>query len=496
MKIFNVKQIRDWDLYTIQNEPIASIDLMERAASNLFDRMTDRFVFNSYAIICGPGNNGGDGLVLARLLLDKDQEVHVFIPRFTDNYSEDFQKNSKRLPKEVIHYFDEKSIPDFSSFDCVIDALFGSGLTRPLSGFLGNLVSKLNELDAYRISVDIPSGLYADWNLTPIPELFFHADITYTFQVKKSSFFNEDIRKEIGAIEVIDIGLSEEYAESEATDLYEIEETSIELHESSRFTHKFEQGFALIVGGSRGKYGAPILSARAALKTGAGLVSVAIPEEGRNFVHTSSNELMVVDAKGMDYLESVALPEKLDAIGIGPGLGKSKSSIALLRTIFKSELPLVIDADALNLLAENSELMKLLPEDAILTPHPGEFERLFGKQKSHQERVEVLKQAAKDYRIVIVLKGAISVVASPDGELYFLDEVGNKGMATAGSGDVLTGIITSLLAQGYSSVEAAAYGVYVHGLSGDLCLEDMDYRSITASDLICQIGKALKNLAE
>lgn len=496
MKIFNVKQIREWDLFTIQNEPISSIDLMERAATRLFEQMQERFVFNSYAIVCGPGNNGGDGLVLARLLLDKGSDVFVFIPDFTQNYSEDFRKNLKRLPEETINYFKEENIPDFNEFDCLIDALFGSGLARPLSGFLKVLVDEMNKAEAFTLAVDIPSGLYADWDASPLPKTFIQADITYTFQVKKSVFFNEDVRKQIGEIALVDIGLDELYAETQATDLHEITASSIELQSVSRFTHKFAQGFALIAGGSRGKYGAPVLAARAAMKTGVGLVSVAVPEEARSIVHQSMNELMLVEADGKEYLKEIEVPEKINAIGLGPGLGTNKEGRSLLKNLFHKDCPLVLDADGLNLLAEYPELWKELPEDAILTPHPGEFDKLFGKHTTHQKRLETLKQKAKENRVCIILKGAITAIGSPDGELYFLDEVGNKGMATAGSGDVLTGIITSFLAQGYSSVQAAAFGVYIHGLAGDLCLEEMDFRSITASSIIEKIGQALKNLAD
>ncbi len=495
MKIFNVKQIREWDVFTIQNEPISSMDLMERAAKSCFDKIQERYVFNSYAIFCGPGNNGGDGLVIARYLLENELSVRVFIPDFTENYSEDFKKNLKKLPADVIESFKQDQIPNLSDFDCLIDAIFGSGLARPLEGFLKSLVDYINTQELFKIAVDVPSGMYSDIDQFPIPECFVQADHVYTFQIKKAAFFNEDIRREIGAITVVDIGLDETYAERQATDMFEIDEDSVQLFEINRFTHKFQNGFALIIGGSRGKYGAPILSSKACLRTGAGLVSIAIPEEGRSIAHQSMSELMLVDSIGEQYIKQVHIPDKVNAIGAGPGMGTNNESVAVLEHLFQLDIPLVLDADALNIIAENPDLWKKLPDDTIITPHQGEFERLFGKV-GDENKYEILRKQARENRICIVLKGAITTIASSDGDLYFLDEVGNQGMATAGSGDVLTGIITSLLAQGYTPIEASAYGVYLHGLAGDLALENETHQSLVASDIINHIGQAIKNLTE
>ena len=377
MKLFNVEQIRDWDQYTIKNEPISSLDLMERAAKSCFDRIQEEFEFRSYAIICGPGNNGGDGLVLARYLKEANKEVRVFVPELNSDFSEDFLANKNRLPEDLIHYFNEDSLPDLDQYDCTIDALFGSGLTRPLKGFLTQLVLKINRSESFIISVDIPSGLYADLDHVPVPEVYVRAEKIYSFQVKKTSFFNAVIRKQIGDIEVLDIGLSEEYAESTPTSMFELTEASVTLKEVSFLTHKFEQGFTLIVGGSKGKYGAPVMAAKAALRSGAGLVSIAIPEEGSSIAHSSLNELMVVDTIGHQYLEKIAIPEKVNAIGVGPGLGINIASHEVLKLIFGSNLPMVLDADALNQLGQSEDLMQLLPPHSVLTPHEGEFKRLF-----------------------------------------------------------------------------------------------------------------------
>lgn len=496
MKIFNVKQIRAWDAFTIQNEPISSIDLMERAAYSCYDRIRDRFVFNSYAVLCGPGNNGGDGLVIARYLLESEVPVKVIIPEVSNNYSEDFKKNLARFPKDLIHNLHKGEEARWDDYDCIIDALFGSGLTRPIAGEIADLVKEINTSQAFIISVDIPSGLYGNLNQYPLPDVFVQADYTYTFQVKKSSFFNEEIRKRIGEIEVIDIGLLEDFSERESTDIYEVVYEAIELKIKPRFTHKFEQGFALIIGGSRGKFGAPILSAKAAMRTGAGLVSVAIPEEGRNLVHQSMNELMVVESKGGSFLSSIEIPEKVTAIGIGPGLDTNEESKEVVKQVFEFGVKTILDADALNLLSIHRELWSSLPENSIITPHYGEFQRLFGKVAEEQSKYEILKEKACEHRIYIILKGAITAIASPVGELYFIDEVGNSGMATAGSGDVLTGIITSLLAQGYSAKEASIYGVYVHAYAGDLSSEEIATESIVAEDIIQHIGRAIKNLTE
>jgi NAD(P)H-hydrate epimerase len=497
VKIFKVQQIREWDAYTIGHEPIASIDLMERAATLCFDKIQLEFDFEKFAVLCGPGNNGGDGLVIARKLIEDGKMVNVFIPEITSIFSDDFKINLNRFPKESIIYFKEDNIPDFNNFDCLVDALFGSGLNRKLDGFLAHLVSAVNSSDCYIISIDIPSGLFADIDQLPFPDVFIRAEKTYSLQIMKSALFNEEIRADLGDVEVVNIGLSDEFYKKNDTNLNAITRSDLFFKEDSDYTHKFEQGFALIVGGSKGKYGAPILSAKAAMRSGAGLVSMAIPNNGRDIAHSSMNELMVVDCIGHNLLEKIEIPEKVKAIGIGPGFGMYEKSILVLANVLKhKDVGMVIDADALNLLAEYEELKSIIPESAILTPHKGEFERLFGSYNNVNDKHKLLVQNAIKFKVIIVLKGAITTISDSQGNLYFSDAVGNKGMATAGSGDVLTGIITSLLAQGYSPLQAAINGVYLHGYAGDLHLVEENYRSLVASDIINNLGKALKNLTE
>lgn len=499
MKILQAEQIRELDAYTIKNEPISSIDLMERAALTFIYWFTDRFpdVDQRVHIICGPGNNGGDGLAAARLLHQRFYEVTVYRCRITDHVSDDFAANLERLPGRgdvpVIDIEKDGDLPEIAPGGIVIDAVFGSGLNRPVEGFWAELLRHLNQLPVTRVAIDVPSGLFADQHSTGA---VFHAHHTFSFQMPKLAFLFAENQEAAGEWTVGDIGLSREFIERTETPYFLTEEAMVRrmLHHRKKFDHKGVFGHALLIMGSYGKVGAAILAARAALRSGAGLVSVHAPRCAYEILQISVPEAMVSIDRHKFYLSEIPDLESYQAVGVGCGLDKRKTTRdALLELLDKAEQPLVIDADGLNLIGETEGALRKIPKGSILTPHPKEFERLFGKTGNNFEENERQRAMAEELGIYIVLKGGVTCVATPEGDCYF-NPTGNPGMATGGSGDVLTGIITGLVAQGYSSLEASVLGVYVHGLAGDLAAADLEHESLVAGDLIAYLGKAFHHL--
>lgn len=498
-KIFNVKQIRDWDAFTIANEPIASIDLMERAAGVFTQKFISLFPHcDRIVIFCGLGNNGGDGLAIARMLILKGYQVKVFIVRHSDQSSQDFALNLERLKPltitQDIHLAEE--FPEINPNDLLIDGLFGSGLSRPLDGLSASIVEKINQSDAKKIAIDIPSGLFAD--AYSQGTAIVKADYTFTFQSPKLAFLLPSNDSLVGKWYVLDIGLRQDFWEKTQSSWYYVDEIymcSI-LKTRTKFSHKGSFGHALLIGGSIGKMGAAVLATRACLRTGAGLTTVHIPQCGYEIMQTAVPEAMVSLDGAEHYIESLVFyPEKgYSAIGMGFGLDKKNETVKVIdKMLRKINLPLVLDADALNILAENHKFFKFLPKYSILTPHPKEFERLAGKSDNDFERLDILRDFAVKHQVFVCLKGAHTVTASPEGELFF-NSTGNPGMAKGGSGDVLTGIITALLSQHYAPQEAALLGVYLHGLAGDMALKKQDEASMIASDLVEALGDAYQFL--
>jgi NAD(P)H-hydrate epimerase len=496
MKIFSVAQIQAWDAYTIQHEPIESIDLMERASEAFVKAFCHHFdTEKEVNIFCGMGNNGGDGLAVARLLSQRGFKIKVYLIRYTAQGSKDFQVNFQKVkeiayPREIEKAED---IPQISQEAIIIDALFGSGLNRPLEGLLAEVINVLNQSSAIKVSIDIASGLYAD---TPTEgKAIFKADYTISFQAPKLAFLLPQNATYVGKWEVVNIGLHLDYEQNTASD-YHLLDTLLAksmYQPRHKFSHKGTYGHALLLVGSYGKMGAGVLATKAALRAGAGLVTAHIPTCGYNIMQTAVPEAMLsLDDKANILSQIPDLKgEKYKAIGVGCGIGKEKLTEAMLKDLLKkTKQALIFDADALNILAEMpSELQALIPKNSILTPHPKEFSRLVGESENDFDRLIVLQAFAQAYQIYIVLKGAHSVIATPDGKLFF-NTTGNPGMATGGSGDVLTGIITGLLAQGYSSESASLLGVYLHGKSGDLAAEVSGQEALIASDLIDYLGKA------
>lgn len=495
MRILSTSQIREADAYTISHEPIASLDLMERASRAFVEWFTLRFEGGSkVGVVCGTGNNGGDGLAIARMLHEWGHPVTVWIVSGGQG-SGDFNANRDRLPQKIecLTIADESDVMDFDRCEVLIDAMFGSGLSRPPAGLHAHVIDRMNASAATRVAVDIPSGLMADRHSSgPI----VRADHTVSFQLPKLAFFMPEAYPYTGEWVVVDIGLDRSFIKSAETPHYYTKMGAVRkiLRPRSRFDHKGTYGHALLIAGSHGKIGAAVLAARAALRTGAGLLTVHVPRCGYTVLQSAVPEAMC-QTDDNDHVFTVP-PESgpYRTMGIGPGLGQDeRTKTALAKTLGNFGKPVVLDADALNLLAGDRSLLHLVPPGSILTPHPGEFRRLVGPWNDDFHRLALQKELAVSLRSVVVLKGAYTSVATDRGEVHF-NSTGNPGMATAGAGDVLTGVLTGLLAQDYSPVEAAIAGVFLHGLAGDIAAMEYGMNAMIASDLINHLPAAFRKV--
>ena len=500
MKILSARQIREADQHTIQNEPIASIDLMERAASRLFDTIQSIFTRDtSFAIFCGKGNNGGDGLALARMLSEFNYPVQVFIVEHSDSASEDFTENLKRLSQTSViphSIHDVSEIPDFDEETVLVDALLGSGLSRPLEGLLADVVQRLNSLNNYKIAVDISTGLFADDNSENRLESIFKADLTLTFQCPKMGMLHRDSAYLAGHIEVLDIGLDSNFIAATESDFHFVRPEDVYriFKPREKFSYKGTYGHALLIAGSYGSMGAAVMSGRAALRSGAGLLTAFLPKCGVEIYQSSLPEAMVQVGEGDHSVSGLGDLEKFKAVGIGPGLGKSEEASKTVKLLLENwSGKMVIDADALNILSENKEWFKNLSHQVILTPHIGEFRRLLGVDNLGADYLQILQSFSKKHQLTVVLKDAITTIATPKGELYFM-EYGTPALAKGGSGDVLTGIILGLLSSGYEAEDAAKLGVYLQGIAAHIASDGTSLESCLASDVIVSLGEAFQTL--
>lgn len=496
LKVLNTKQIRELDTFTIENEPISSIDLMERACQAFATWFAEKFnTTKNIGIVCGTGNNGGDGLASARMLHEMNYSVKVWIVRGTVSESLDFIANLKRLQGKV-EIYEITSASDRGLFsDCavLIDAIFGSGLSRPVDGIYAQAIACMNQTNAIRIAVDIPSGLMADSHSA---DNVVHAHYTVSFQLPKLAFFLPENYPYTGEWYLLNIGLNKECIASADTSYFLMQKSDIIKikKKRSRFEHKGNFGKALIIAGSYGKIGAAVLSARAAMHAGLGLLTVHIPQCGYTILQTAFPEAMASTDKHDKFFTECPPIEEYDAVSIGPGLGTEPETVKAFASVLeRSQNPMVIDADGINILSKNRELVHIIPQGSILTPHPKEFERLVGNWKNDFERLGKLQEFAVQTKTTVILKGAYTSIASPDGKVYF-NPTGNPGMATGGSGDALTGILTGILAQHYNPLQTAQLGVYLHGLAGDLAAEQNGMDAMIASDLINFIPNALIDL--
>lgn len=498
MKIFTSAQIHELDKYTIEHEPIKSIDLMERAAkaltSAIMDEWTDR---TPVVVFAGPGNNGGDALAVARMLADNGYKVSVYLFNIHNKLSEDCATNRQRLIDRKKVQFTEISLnfdpPELSANTLVVDGLFGSGLNKALMGGFASLVKYVNKSPAKVVSIDIPSGLMCEDNTYNIHSNIIRADLTLTLQQKKLSMLMADCQQYIGRLKVLDIRLSPEYIKSNDSTCRIVEDNDIlaRLHHRSDFANKGTMGHALLVAGSYGMSGAAVLATRACLRSGAGKVTVHTPRRNYDIMQISVPEAVLqMDRDEFTFSESVD-SDDFDALGIGPGLGQTENTaIAIIGQIRRAKCPVVVDADAINILGTHQAWMQQLPKGIILTPHPKEFDRLMGNMSNGSyDRLTRARQLAERLQGYIILKGHYSALCMPDGHVLF-NPTGNSGMATAGSGDVLTGIITGLLARGYEQADACVVGMYLHGLAGDLAAKELGKESLVAGDLIKYLPKA------
>ncbi len=499
MKVFEKKQIYAADKHTLTEQGIKSIDLMERAALALFNWLHQRMQGSPvvFHIFCGIGNNGGDGLALARHMIEHGYSVEVYIVNYSTYRSEDFLENLSRLkdrkvwPKMVDASF---QMPAIHSEEVIIDAIFGIGLNRPPSDWVSKLIQNLNGLNTFILSIDIPSGLYMD-EATADTSRVIKASMVLSFQFPKLVFFLPDTHQYCPRWEVLDIGLSTQYIANTQAAIQLIDKNTLlkNFRYRGKFSHKGSYGHSLIIGGSYGKIGAVLLAGRACIGSGSGLVTVYTPKCGYIPLQSAVPELMVLTDKGDKTVEAIDFQITPTVIGIGMGLGTSVTTVhAFAAFLDKSKTPLVIDADGLNILSENKDLLKKLAPETILTPHPGELRRLIGDWQSDFDKLDKARQFSKDYSCILVLKDAHTMVVR--GDKTFINTTGNPGMATAGSGDVLTGIITSLVAQGYQPLNAAILGVYLHGNAGDLAAYQIGFEALTASSICDNLGKAFQEL--
>lgn len=495
MKIFNPQQIKELDNYTIQEQQITSVALMERAALQIVAYLTKNYTITQhFTIYCGLGNNGGDGLAIARLLLEKGYAVTVYVVKYTAKTSLDFEENLSKL-KEITTLrtiISEKHIPPIPTETILIDAILGVGINRPLEGLCKTLVEAINTSNNDKIAIDIPTGLPCELENYSEEHCILKADTTLTFEAPKLPLLMPSMAKHVGNWQLIPINLSADYKHDidtpyEYTTLQDIQNS---YKHRSKFDHKGTFGHAELIGGSYGKIGAILLASKACLRSGAGLLTNYTPNCGNLILQSSVPEAMWTGNQPCDYFLEGNYISTSKTVGMGPGIGIHPKTQHFVHLVIKAtQKPMVIDADALNILAKNKEWLKELPKNSILTPHPKEFTRLVGTFVNDADKLEKLKDFAETYHCIVVLKGANTAICTPDGNIHF-NSTGNPGMATAGSGDVLTGIITGLLAQNYPPIHAAILGVYLHGLSGDIAIQKTGKSALTASHLIKYLGKA------
>ena len=502
MKIFSSEQLSQANKITIESQQVTSNDLMEKAGLQVFNWLHQRMQGAQVPIhiFCGIGNNGGDGLVVGRLLLESGYNVHMFVVNCSDKRSSNFLKNYDRIKNVTTSWpllmTSEDDFPEIEEEDIIIDAIFGIGLNRCLDGWVLKLVHYLNSLKSFKLAIDMPSGLYANREQEDLGAII-KANHTLSFQAPKLSFFLPETGVFVPYFEVLDVGLDPEYlfkAEALATLISKAEAQSY-YKQREKFTHKGNYGHTLLIGGSYGKMGAVVLAAKGTFRSGAGLVSCFVPKCGYIILQTALPEAMVITDDNELSIANITFDFEPDVIGIGMGMGTSLDTlVAFEKLLKKTKSPMVLDADALNCLSEKNSLLKFVPKNSILTPHLKELERLIGAWKSDYDRINKVKDFSREHDVIIVVKGANTMIVQHD--KLFINTTGNPGMATAGSGDVLSGIICGLLSQDYEPSVAAVFGVYLHGTAGNLMTQEIGFEALMASDIENYIGKAYLSLFE
>lgn len=495
LSVRSADQMKKWDDFTICSEPVSSILLMERASSKCVNWFLTHFPeSNNFFVFCGAGNNGGDGLAIARLLEVAGKKCSVFLCGSISEASPDNAFNWNRFygDKTILSEGIWPNIPDDA---VIIDALFGTGLNRPVTGFAADCIRFINSRPNITVAIDLPSGLLSDAANDP-SNAIVKASFTLTFQSPKLTLLFPESEPFCGQWLVLDIGLANDFLPSIPDSKFFLNPSSVKslIRQSSKFDHKGKNGHALLVAGAESKYGAAVLATRAALRSGTGLLTVHVPHDAELIFQTACPEAMLSLDENENCISAVPLIDKYSSIGVGPGIGTlPESALALKDLLLSAKQNIVLDADALNILAANKDWLSLLPSNTIITPHLKEFERLAGKSENDFQRHQIQIDFSVKYKVFVLLKGAYSCLSTPDGHCYF-NCSGNPGMAKGGSGDVLTGIITALLAQQYSACHAAVIGMYVHGLAGDLAAEKLGTISMNASDIIDCLPEAFLTL--
>ena len=499
MKIYSAAQIYEAINRTIEKNQITSNDLMEFAATQLFNWFHTRMQGAQVPIhiYCGIGNNGGCGLALGRQLLHHGYNVHVYVVNFSDKRTKDFLINYDRIKEfkvwpKLLSSCEE--LPEMQKEDIIVDAIFGIGLNRETADWVKELIKYINASKAYTVSLDVPSGLYPDHGPED-REAVIRSNYTLTSQAPKLSFFLPETGVYIQQWEVIDVGLDQEYLQTTDTEVQLIDKLEVlPLYiPREKYAHKGTYGHSLIVGGSYGKIGAVTLASSACLRVGTGLISAYVPECGYTVLQSSLPEAMVICDENEKNITDITYDIEPKAIGIGVGMGTDKVTVKALETFLKKNTNrLVIDADALNILSANTKLLKSVPKGSILTPHPKELERLVGEWTDDFDKLTKAKAFAKKHNIILLIKGAHTIIIYDN--FVYINNTGNPGMATAGSGDVLTGMLTGLISQNYDPISAAIFGVYLHGKAGDIALSGLGYQALIASDIIDYIGDAYLDL--
>lgn len=504
MKIIDSQAIHAVDTATCESQKISSIDLMERAASMVTAEIVAKFLPSQRIIVvAGPGNNGGDALAVARMLIEQGyKHVEIILFNVTGKLSHDCDAERKELIKidgilftEVTREFKP---PVIGRDDVVIDGLFGSGLNQPLQRGFVAVARYINESGAFVISIDLPSGLFGDWNAGVNLRSVVHANLTLAFQLPRLSFFFSENHQALGEWKLLDIDLDQTKIKETQTDFYLMDPHNIAplLKAREPFTAKRDYGSTLLFAGSTGMMGAAVMCSRAIMKSGAGLCTVHSAHSGIPIVQTAVPEAMFEPDRSEHYISDMRIHHNHQAVAVGPGIGTQDATVAAFQDLLQHvSAPIVIDADALNCIAKRPSLLSMLPTKAIITPHAGEFDRLFGEHDSSEQRLRTAIEMSRQYNIIIVLKGHYTAVVRPTGRVYF-NQTGNPGMATAGAGDVLTGIIAAFLSQGYAPEYAASLGVYIHGMAGDMAAEEYGEFGLTASNIADYSGRAIKKILD
>lgn len=494
MKIFAASQIKACDAYTIHAADIQSTDLMERAAARCCEWITAHMPKDSvFIVLCGSGNNGGDGLAITRMLHQMGYGAKAFLLKFSDTLSDDCQANLDRLQvidESLVEVLQPGTfITDIPRHIVIIDAILGTGLNRSVEGWLADFINHINDVSNTKIAIDIPSGMPAD-NIPTTEAEILSVDYTLSFQFYKRSFLHAETGKYAGKIELLDIELHPTFIESTHTNYQAIDSDVVHKLYKRRnpFTHKGDYGTALLIGGCYGMMGAIVLATKAALRSGAGKVKTILPQTGYDIIQTTTPEAMCI-VSGENHVTKINNWTDCSGIGIGPGLGMHEYTVKAFTDFLEAvKQPIILDADALNILGKHPELISKVPAGSILTPHPKEFERIFGNAANSMQQLEHARTQAMRYNIFIILKGHHTAISTPEGECWYCID-GNAGMATGGSGDVLTGILTGLLAQGYSSYDASIMGVYLHARAGDMAASQLGQQGLIAGDIINNMGK-------